>query len=182
MFLSDAMVILGMRWAVFQQFQTSVFWTFLEELNNTLFQLESAWSVEVAIFRASYLELKCRDCRQRSRLLRSGAPQFAPEPRLQPAARHWNFKCRLWRRCVCRFGNTISDDNIGARWHLLIWLFASWFSDNLAGSIYLYYVANTCVIECYNDDTLEIACQVVCFFMGPGRVVIMSYMLYQAGY
>ena len=26
-------------------------------------------------------------------------------------------KCRLWRHCSCQFGDTISDDNIGASCH-----------------------------------------------------------------
>ncbi len=57
-------------------------------------------------------------------------------------------------------------------------LFASWFSDNLAGNAHLYHVINTCTIGCYDDNDLKIACQVVCFFMGLGRVIIMSCMLY----
>lgn len=61
---------------------------------------------------------------------------------------------------------------------VLVNLFASWFSDNLAGNVYLCYVVNTGAIGCYDNNDLKIACQVVCFFMGPGRVVIMSYMLY----
>ena len=40
---------------------------------------------------------------------------------------------------------------------------ASWFSDNLAGNAHLYYAVNTCVIECYDDNDVKIACQVVCF-------------------
>ena len=87
-------------------------------------------------------------------------------------------KCRFWRHCSCQFGDTISDDNIGASCHWLMWLFASWFSDNLAGWFHSYCVVNICVIEYYDDSILRIICQVVCFFMGPGMVVIMSCMLY----
>ena len=113
---------------------------------------------------------------------RGSCAQVLRNSRLSPASGRLREigtpKCRFWRHCACQFGDTISDDNIGANCHWLMWLFASWFSDNLAGWFHSYWVVNICVIEYYDDSVLRITCQVVCFFMGPGRVVIISCMLY----
>lgn len=113
---------------------------------------------------------------------RGSCAQVLRNSRLSPASGRLRGigtpKCRLWRHFSCQFGDTISDDNIGASCHWLMWLFASWFSDNLAGWFHLCGVVNVCVTEYYVDSALRIACQVVCFFMGPGRVVIMLCMSY----